>query len=76
MFTVMLAVAVFPALSVAMPEITWLAPSPLTIVGAGQVAIPEPVSAQTNFTVTFVLFQPFALARGVATAVIVGGVVS
>src|SRR5882672_4959852 len=76
MFTVMLAVAVFPALSIAVPEITWLAPSALTIVFAGQVLMPEPVSEQMNFTVTFVLFQPFALAAGVATAVIVGGVVS
>src|SRR5262245_5140382 len=75
-FTVTLAVAVLPDLSVAVPSITWPAPSMLTTRRAGQVAIPEPSSAHTNFTVTLVRFQPVALGAGVATAVMAGGVVS
>src|SRR4051794_21435094 len=42
----------------------------------GHVLIPDSVSEHTNFTVTFVLFQPLALAAGVATTLMVGGVVS
>src|SRR5438477_4893584 len=42
----------------------------------GHVLIPDSASEHTNLTVTFVLFQPLALAAGVATTAIVGGVVS
>src|SRR5437867_2226932 len=38
--------------------------------------MPESLSAHLNLTVTFALFHPLTLAGGVATAVIVGGVVS
>src|SRR6185295_19135577 len=76
MFSVTLAVALLPALSIAVPDTSWFAPSALTTMVAGQVAMPEPLSEQVNDTLTVVLFQPFKLAGGAASAVIVGGVVS
>lgn len=72
---VTLVVAVFPAVSVAVPETTWFAPSVLTITGDGQVCIGLLPAVQVNVTVTFELFQPLAFGPGEATAVIVGGVV-
>src|ERR1041384_7670280 len=76
MLSVMLAVAVLPDLSVAVPAIVWFAPSEVMSCALGHVLMPDSVSEQTNLTVTFVLFQPLALAAGVATTAIVGGVVS
>src|SRR5271163_1427816 len=75
-FTMTFAVAVFPALSVAVPLTVWLAASVETVMGAGQVAMPEPESEQVNVTVTLELFQPLALGAGAATAVMAGGVLS
>jgi len=42
---------------------TWLAPSVLTGIDAGQVATPEPASEQVKLTTTLLLFQPAALDR-------------
>jgi hypothetical protein len=75
MFSVSVAVAVFPLVSVAVPLTTWPAPSALTVIGAGHVCTAVS-SAQANVTVTLVLFQPFALGAWSGVAVIVGGVVS
>src|SRR5262245_23405612 len=69
---VIVAVAEFPALSVAVPPITSPAPSAATTMGVGQVAIPE-ASAHSNVTVTSVEFHPFALGGGAPVAVMVGG---
>jgi hypothetical protein len=68
--------AEFPAASVAVPLMIWLAPGVITTCGAGHVAIPERVSAQVKVTVTAELFQPAEFGAGEATAVIVGGVLS
>ena len=68
--------AVFPALSVAVPEILCFAPSVLTVVAAGQAATPDRPSEQVNATVTLLLFQPAALAAGVAVELMVGAVLS
>jgi hypothetical protein len=75
MLRVTLAVAVLPALSRAVPEITCWAPSVETTTAAGQNAS-FVSSAHVKRTVTFVRFQPLAFAAGVAVAVMVGGVVS
>ena len=75
-FNVTLAVAEFPALSAAVPEMTCLAPLPETTTGEGHCAIPDSESEQAKFTVTLVLFQPPAPGAGVAVAVIVGAVLS
>src|SRR4051794_33904044 len=60
------AVAVFPAVSIAVPVTDWPAPSS-TETGAVQpaTAIPEPESVHVNDTVTSVLFQPAVFAAGV-----------
>ena len=73
---VTVAVALFPARSVAVPEIIWPAPSAVTETGLGQVATPLVASEQVNVTVTLVLFHPAALGNGFTKAVIVGGVLS
>ena len=65
---VTLALAVFPDLSVAVPETTCPAPSVLTTTGAGQVSMPAALSEQVNFTVTLPLFQPLELGMGVPLA--------
>jgi hypothetical protein len=70
------AVAVFPALSVAVPTTTWLAPSVATVAGPEQDATPLVLSEQAKVTVTLELFHPAALAAGAATAMIVGGTLS
>lgn len=49
-FSVTLADALFPALSMAVPLITWLAPC-ATVCGFGQEAIPDNESVQLNVTV-------------------------
>ena len=71
-FNVTLAEAELPALSVAVPEMVWFSPSAVTVIGAGQEAMPERVSEQVKVTVTGPLFQPLALAAGEAEAVMVG----
>src|SRR5437016_5873400 len=68
--------AVFPAMSVACLVIAWLPPLALTSTRLGQTAAPEPASLHENVTVTSELFQPAALAGGIAVAEIPGGVLS
>ena len=74
MFTATVAVAVLPAWSTAVPATTWLAPSAFTMMGGGQLAMPNPASTQLKLTVTLVLFQPFTFGGGLMAVVIVGGV--
>src|SRR5438067_3891740 len=74
MLTVAGSVTLLRALSVAVPVTGWSVPSAVTVCGAVQLAIPETVSAQTKVTVTFVLFQPAALAAGDCVWLMVGGV--
>ena len=74
--TIIETLAVFPALSVAVPLTVWLAICVLTVTGAVHVAIPDVLSAQVNVTTTLLLFQPAALGAGCATPVIVGRSVS
>jgi hypothetical protein len=62
--SVTLVLALLPAASVAVPETIWLAPSVVIVCGAGQTATGEVASAQTNVTVTFVLFHPAAFGTG------------
>ena len=76
MFNTTDVVALFPALSTAVPVITCPAPSVVTVIGDGQEAMSEPESAHVNVTVTSVLFQPFALGAGIADGVSTGGTVS
>jgi hypothetical protein len=75
MFSVTLVLAVWPAASVALPLMTWFAPSVLTICGAGQLIGGTP-PLQVKVTVTLVLFQLAALAGGAAVAVTTSGVSS
>src|SRR5262245_60041998 len=68
---------VLPALSVHVPDDdVWPAPSVLTVTGLVQLSIPDRESLPLKVTVTFVLFQPLALAAGEAAAVAVGTVLS
>src|SRR5579871_5123189 len=64
MFNVMVAVALLPAPSCAVPEICWLAPSVDTRMGAGQTAIPPVPPRQVKLTTTLLLFQPAAFGCG------------
>lgn len=75
-FTVSLAVAVFPATSVAVPFTTWFAPWPVSVVGPLQDFTPEVASVHVKLTVTLVLFQLKLSAAGVWPGVIVGAVLS
>jgi hypothetical protein len=75
-FSVTVAVAVLPALSVTDAETISLAPSAVTVWVGGQEATPEPESKQEKFTVTLVLFQPLAFGVGDVAAITVGGVLS
>src|SRR3989337_2222939 len=68
--------ALFPARSTAVPVATCPDPSVVTAAGPGQAAIPDSLSEQEKVMFTSVLFQPFALGRGLWTAVIRGGVTS
>ena len=74
MVKVTLAVAVLPAMSVAAPEITWLAPCVVTVCGGGQLAMPEVASLHANVTVTSVVLIPEEFGGGAAVAMIIGGV--
>jgi hypothetical protein len=75
MLSVMLAVAVLPARSRAVPEMTWFAPSVETRTAAGQNAR-RTSSAHVNRTRTAVRYQPLAFGSVVAATVMVGGVTS
>jgi hypothetical protein len=70
--------AELPARSWHVPLTDWFASSVERVVGAGGLpgARPESASAHWKLTVTFVLFQPFAFATGVADPEMVGGVLS
>jgi hypothetical protein len=68
--------AEFPARSVAVPLITWFAPSVLTVTDGGQDATPEVLSEQVKVTTTLELFQPKLSAAGAAEADITGGSLS
>ena len=70
---VTLAVAVSPAVSVAVPLITCPAPSVETVCGLGQLAMLSPPAVHVNVTVAFMFVQPLAFAAGDAKAEIVGG---
>ena len=76
MFSVTVAVAVLPALSVAVPDTICSWPSVLTRREGGQDAMPDPASLHVKPTCTSERFHPALLAAGEAAAVIVGGVVS
>ncbi len=75
-FSVTLVVALFPAASVAVPEMICVAPSVVTVCGPGQLTTADVASLQANVTVTLLLFQPAAFGAGEAVAVIVGGALS
>lgn len=76
MFTVSVAVALFPALSVPVPFTAWFAPWVVRVVGPEQVDTPEVASVQAKLTVTDDLFQPKLSATGVWLGVMVGSVLS
>ena len=59
---VALVVAVFPAVSAAVPVTIWPVPSRETVCGAVQLASARLPGVQVNVTVTFQLFQPLAFA--------------
>src|SRR5712691_460362 len=67
--------AVFPALSVAVPLNVWFAPSVVTLMVAGQLAVPESVSVHAKATVAGNLTTPLTGA-GVTVAVTPGFVLS
>src|SRR5882757_4993685 len=64
-------VAVFPARSVAVPEIVCV-PSVVTTASAGQPWIPDPPSAQVKCTVTGPVNHPCGFGDGLSDAAIVG----
>ena len=68
----MLAVAVLPALSVQVPVADCPAPWLLSVVGPVTEATPDSESEQVKLTMTGPLFQPLALAPGLAEPVTVG----
>jgi len=70
------AVAELPALSSAVPEMTWPAPSVVTLTGAVHDATPDVESAHVKVTVASVLFQPFAFGAGDCDTEIDGAVLS
>ena len=67
-----LALAEPPTPSVAVPVITWFAPSVLTVWGAGHETGGAP-PVQTNVTVTGVLFHPAAFGAGATDATTCSG---
>ena len=71
-----LVVAVFPAMSVALP-LKVCKPAVVTVIGDGQIATPDKLSVQVNETVAeTALTIPFASGTGETTAEMVGGVLS
>src|SRR5207248_958736 len=62
--TVTEAEAVLPALSAAVPDTDWLAPSVVTVTGLGQLATPLVLSKQLKLIVTLLLFQCSAFGGG------------
>jgi hypothetical protein len=72
---VRLAEAVFPALSVAVPLKVSCAPGVVTLIGAGQLAVPESASVQVKDTTAGSVTTPLT-AAGVTDAEIAGFVLS
>src|SRR5574337_168030 len=68
--------AVFPALSTAVPVTICPSPSVETVTGPGQKAMPDKASLPSKVTVTFVLFQPDGFGPGLTCAIMTGGVLS
>ena len=66
--------AVFPARSVAVPVTVWFAPSVETVWSVGQIATPEPASSHAKRTVTGLLTQPFAFGGGLSAKLMLGAV--
>src|SRR5207245_9673196 len=65
------------ALSLHVPDADWFVPSPLFVMGASQLAMPDRLSFPLKVTVTSVLFQPATLAAGAFAGVgALGGVLS
>jgi len=75
-FTLADAVAEFPAMSVAVPETGWFAPSVENRVEEGQVAIPDNESLQVKLTVTGLVSHPLEFGAGERFGITVGGVLS
>ena len=69
---VALALTELPTASVAVPVITWFAPSMLTVCGPGQETGGAP-PVHTKLTVTGVLFQPAAFGAGATDATTCSG---
>src|SRR2546428_13663956 len=64
------------ALSLHVPDADWFVPSPLFVMGASQLAMPDRLSFPLKVTVTSVLFQPNALGGTSRAALAVGLVLS
>jgi hypothetical protein len=75
-FTVTAAVALFPALSTAVPCTLWPAVSVVTVTGPLQDPIPLIPSEQTKLIVGLELFHPAAFGAGVTVPTMLGGVLS
>jgi hypothetical protein len=75
-FRLVVVLALFPALSKAVPKVGWFDPSDETVTGDGHTATPDNVSAQLKLTVTAELFHPAAFGAGFWLAAMVGGVLS
>jgi hypothetical protein len=73
---VILALAEFPALSVAVPLKDSFSPTVVTWIGDGQVATPDRASEHVNVIVAGAVTTPCAFGTGLTLAVIVGGVLS
>lgn len=74
--TDLLANVVLPAASVQLADAIWFAPLELKTTGGGVDGMPDNASEQAKFTVTAVLFQPFAFASGACATLASGGVLS
>src|SRR2546427_7714354 len=70
------ALALFPARSVAFPNADWFSPSWVSTILGGHEATPERPSTQSKCTVTSALFQPKVLGPGVLEPIITGAVLS
>src|SRR5260370_27098169 len=67
------ALALLPAISVAVPMTDWPAPSSISVTVWVELATPEVASLAVKLTVTGPLYQPSALAAVVGAPLIVGG---
>jgi hypothetical protein len=76
MLTVVVVVAVFPALSVTVPVNDWCEPIVVTVIGAEQVEIPDAGSVQMNVMVALPKLNPFRFGDGETLPRMVGRVSS